>query len=340
MAHQVVFPQPYDPPQPYYSEGLRERFHVEDETAPADEGNPQSFANIQYEPNKAEYQAKTQARMRAGGLNKTLPDGFPQALSGPLVWDGSVVLSGKQFIHRLTETDQNEIEQGLSNGLEGDKVSKDNFPLPNLGQQLEELRDQVYRGRGLAIVRGLEPQKYSATDLVVVYLGISSYIAERRGKQDQQGSTLVHINDTDTEPGERDLSKQQVFLNFSRRLLTGHPHSPRTEGIPGLTEAQAEALDAVHFIAHRHQFKMAMEAGDLRFINNMAILHCREAFQDDDSSKRHLIRLWLNNEEMCWKLPPHLELAWARVFEDEERGRHWDVEPPLTRGRKRADSCD
>ena len=76
-------------------------------------------------------------------------------------------------------------------GLKGDAVSKDNFPLPTLGKDLEGLRDQVYQGRGLAIVRGLDPQKYAdPADLIVIYLGVSSYIAERRGKQDQRGSML------------------------------------------------------------------------------------------------------------------------------------------------------
>ena len=66
-----------------------------------------------------------------------------------------------------------------------------------------------------------------------------------------------------------------------------------------------------------------MEKGDLRFVNNMAILHRREAFALDPDAKRHLIRLWLNNDEMCWKLPRPMQLAWARVFDDDpERKNH------------------
>ncbi|KAI9660053.1 MAG: hypothetical protein M1821_001405 [Bathelium mastoideum] len=355
MEREIVFTEPYDPPQPYYSEGLREKFKVEELQTPADEENPQAFAKIGYEPNEAEYEARAQAKVDAGGLESTVPNGFPPALSGPLVWCGTTLYGETQFIHNLTEADRNEIGQGLSkfkgSGLKGDQVSKDSFPLPNLGKNLENLRDQVYEGRGLAIVRGLEQEKYSATDLIVVYLGISSYIAERRGKQDQRGSMLGRLPmfcllarfGRDPPYYKRALLHfldGKVFLNFSRRLLTGHPLRPRTKGIPGLTDAQAEALDAVHFTAYKHQFKTTMQAGDMRFINNMALLHCRTAFQDDNTSKRHLIRVWLNNEKMCWKLPPALQLAWARVFDDEERGRHWDVDPPEGFVRSRDDSCD
>ncbi|KAK5449837.1 hypothetical protein LTS15_008409 [Exophiala xenobiotica] len=44
----------------------------------------------------------------------------------------------------------------------------------------------------------------------------------------------------------------KLITSFSRRLLVGHlPFEARTPGIPGLTEAQAEALDAVHFVAQK-----------------------------------------------------------------------------------------
>jgi hypothetical protein len=52
------------------------------------------------------------------------------------------------------------------------------------------MRDEVYLGRGFTIIRGLNPDDYSPEDLTIIFLGLSSYIAERRGKQDQRGSML------------------------------------------------------------------------------------------------------------------------------------------------------
>lgn len=74
-----------------------------------------------------------------------------------------------------------------------------------------------------------------------------------------------------------------------------------------------------------------MVKGDVRFINNMGLLHRREAFEDaenDANGTRHLIRVWLDNEAMCWNLPRDLRVAWARVFEDSDRSESWDHEPP------------
>jgi len=72
-----------------------------------------------------------------------------------------------------------------------------------------------------------------------------------------------------------------------------------------------------------------MEPGDIRFINNLGLLHGREAFHDEQDRKRHLVRLWLRNETEAWPLPPALRLAWARVFDDTERQEIWEIEPPV-----------
>src|SRR5271156_15300 len=137
---------------------------------------------------------------------------------------------------------------------------------------------------------------------------------------------------------------EKTLINFSRRVLTSHPISPRTKGIPGLTEAQAEALDAVHFTAKKHKLNFATEKGDMRFINNFAVLHGREAYSDHDMdpdvdeterrSQRHLLRLWLHNEKMAWKLPSALKLVWARTF-DENRRRTWDAAQHMSQERAR-----
>jgi hypothetical protein len=105
-----------------------------------------------------------------------------------------------------------------------------------------------------------------------------------------------------------------IILNFSRRHITGSQHTPRTKGIPPISEAQAEALDAVHFLAEKHELRTTMAPGDLRFFNNLALMHRRDAFEDDSNNSRHLIRLWLRNEEKAWDLPSTLQLAMDRCF--------------------------
>lgn len=69
-------------------------------------------------------------------------------------------------------------------------VMQRTFPLPLLGKKLKEMSKTIHSGFGFAVVRGLNPEKYSRIDNVIIYLGLTSYIAEIRGRQDSTGSML------------------------------------------------------------------------------------------------------------------------------------------------------
>jgi hypothetical protein len=40
------------------------------------------------------------------------------------------------------------------------------------------------------VLRGLQPDKYSSLDNMLLYLGVTSYIAEKRGMQDYDGRMI------------------------------------------------------------------------------------------------------------------------------------------------------
>ena len=66
----------------------------------------------------------------------------------------------------------------------------------------------------------------------------------------------------------------------------------------GLNDIQREALDFVQEVANRPELRLRMHfaEGDMQFINNHAILHAREAYDDFDEPdmKRHLLRMWIS----------------------------------------------
>ena len=57
------------------------------------------------------------------------------------------------------------------------------FPLPTLRPQLRSISKDVHRGRGLAIIKGLDPDKYSLKENIILFAGLSSYIGDKRGSQ-------------------------------------------------------------------------------------------------------------------------------------------------------------
>lgn len=71
------------------------------------------------------------------------------------------------------------------------------------------------------------------------------------------------------------------MIQYARRYFTGFLSQPRSSNIPPITEAQAEALDALHFLAEEHAATLGFRKGDVQYINNLSIFHARNAFRDE-----------------------------------------------------------
>ncbi|KAF5243817.1 hypothetical protein FANTH_8011 [Fusarium anthophilum] len=89
--------------------------------------------------------------------------------------------------------------KGLEDDNGPDSVSRDTFPLPTLSCKLFNVAQNVHWGTGFIVIRGLDPRDFSPLDNVLIYLGITSHIAEIRGCQDFDGRMIVHIKDIEQE---------------------------------------------------------------------------------------------------------------------------------------------
>jgi hypothetical protein len=92
-------------------------------------------------------------------------------------------------------------------------------------------------------------------------------------------------------------------------------------GVPKLTTAQKEAIEALMAAAEDLCFEMTLEPGDLQLINSHVTYHGRTPFEDDADSghDRLLLRLWLsmrNNRP----LPQDHKVLWQSVEPGRVRG--------------------
>jgi len=134
------------------------------------------------------------------GFNNQDPvTGWPGRLTHALSWSGSDFVNEEQFVHELSAQDKAEINNALAHfqdlELDGSAVTASTFPLPGLREKLLQLAGELHDGKGFFVLRGLNPAGYSPEDNIVIFLGISSYIAETRGKQDEAGNMLLHIRE-------------------------------------------------------------------------------------------------------------------------------------------------
>jgi hypothetical protein len=125
----------------------------------------------------------------------TVPPGWPAEVDMARAWDGSDFGSEDDYVLHLGPEDVVEIEAALAHfksldGLGPDDVDPSTFPLPNLYYRLIEASEIIHNGRGFVVLRGLDPDKYTSFDNILLYLGVTSYIAEKRGMQDFDGRMI------------------------------------------------------------------------------------------------------------------------------------------------------
>ncbi|KAL7628687.1 hypothetical protein AAE478_000202 [Parahypoxylon ruwenzoriense] len=120
----------------------------------------------------------------------------------------------------------------------------------------------------------------------------------------------------------------RLVMNFGRTPLLGNAVHPRPDHLPKLNDRQREALDVVEAIAQAVQLEIQTQAGDMHFINNLAVLHRREGFVDGEAprEKRHLVRMRLRSSRLGWEIPDDLKQEWHDAF-DTDTYQTWHLEP-------------
>ncbi|KAK6530031.1 hypothetical protein TWF694_003405 [Orbilia ellipsospora] len=129
---------------------------------------------------------------------KTVPEGWPsQHPASPMIWDSETFPTDDSHKLYLSKAEVAEIDTALKFiqdlSIPPSSISKSNFPLPTLGPRLEAACHSVHFGLGISIIIGIPSQTYTDEQNVLVFLGISSYVGETRGRQRDDGARLVHI---------------------------------------------------------------------------------------------------------------------------------------------------
>ncbi|KAB8275531.1 hypothetical protein BDV30DRAFT_224967 [Aspergillus minisclerotigenes] len=332
-------------------------------------------AFISYLPDRTEYEARARSVPQHEIEEAILPEGFPIYLSSKMAWDRESISSYEDdYILNLDDSQLKEIDDALQHF----KASQPcHFPLPSLHSVLRGVSDNIHKGTGFSLLRGIPVDRYSAEENMIIYVGVSSHIGRMRGHvvvthitdmrppSDPTLSVRIagHTNEdipfhTDSgdivslfalgEPAEggdsqlasgrrvynelartrpdliqvlasdwpiprskkedpvlyRPLIHYQncsgtparLLINFSRRGLAGYGDLNRTRL---LSVRQAEALDALHFLAE-------------------SILHARRGYKDGPQQKRHLLRLWLRDPGNAWPTPKLLQHKLDAIYSKEQ----------------------
>ncbi|KAJ4994425.1 taurine catabolism dioxygenase family protein [Stagonosporopsis vannaccii] len=101
------------------------------------------------------------------------------------------------------------------------------------------------------------------------------------------------------------FSKGKPICQLVKAPLLGSPRIQRDPSMPKVSDKQTYAMHAVQNLAERYCVKLDRKQGDIQFINNLSIMHAREAYQGSNgkASTRHLLRMFLRDPEAAWDKP-------------------------------------
>ncbi|KAK3990769.1 hypothetical protein QBC44DRAFT_368741 [Cladorrhinum sp. PSN332] len=104
-----------------------------------------------------------------------------------------------------------------------------------------------------------------------------------------------------------DSDKLPILFRFSRYPITGFQRD-RNPDLPEPTAAQREAADCIQFRAAKNSITLPVVKGDILLVNDMALFHAREAFDDGNIPlKRHLVKMYFRDPEQGWEIPLSME---------------------------------
>ena len=107
------------------------------------------------------------------------------------------------WIRRLTEAEIREVHLAVGRvereGRDIAAITRDHFPLPRLAPELARVREELLRGRGFALMRGLPVDGRSMRQIATAFWGIGAHLGEAIS-QNAKGHLLGHVKDIGHDP--------------------------------------------------------------------------------------------------------------------------------------------
>lgn len=75
-------------------------------------------------------------------------------------------------------------------------------------------------------------------------------------------------------------------------------------------------MHVIQGLAKRFSTRLDRKEGDIQFINNLSIMHAREAYHGTNgkASTRHLLRMFLRDPENAWDMPARFQNNFGDPF--------------------------
>lgn len=141
------------------------------------------------------------------------------AIESPAAWRGCELPPLEEMAYVLSAGEIEEIVAaviGLDNGAgPSEELTSADFPLPALSERIGQWRDELQRGRGFQVIRGIPVDRWSQSQAERFFWCFGLHLGIP-GAQNPEGHLLGHVTDTgaaDADPSAR-LYKTSANIDF------------------------------------------------------------------------------------------------------------------------------
>jgi hypothetical protein len=117
-----------------------------------------------------------------------------QPIQDASAWTNQDLQNDRSWEFTLSGRQKSELASALRDvkkrGLTLAEITKENFALPSLHDELEHLLNELRRGRGFALLRGVPTEDYDFADLEKIYWGLCTHLGTGVTQNSEAG--LVH----------------------------------------------------------------------------------------------------------------------------------------------------
>ncbi|WP_338753072.1 TauD/TfdA family dioxygenase [Bacillus sp. FJAT-52991] len=121
-----------------------------------------------------------------------------EKIQGRTAWKGMDLAKDDSWIYYLSEKTIASFESALlhvkQKGLQAPNFSKEDFPIPDLADEIACFVDELENGKGFLLIRGLPMERYTDEDASIIYYGLGLHMGIPV-TQSANGDLLGHIKD-------------------------------------------------------------------------------------------------------------------------------------------------
>ena len=176
-------------------------------------------------------------------LASTLPPMPGGPIDGPDAWRADEMRGRDDWMHVLSTSEVAEIEAAVDAADAGDRpiagIGPGDFPLPTLDPVLAAIREELLRGRGFALIRGLPIERFSVRRRAIAFWGIGTRFG-RAVMQNAMGHLLGHVIDLGL---TNDDHRVRTYQTRDRQFF--HADSCDVVGLMCVRKARKGGLSAI-----------------------------------------------------------------------------------------------